>query len=46
VGLEGSPTRVIRVFTPSKKRNVKMLTGDVPESVRELVSDLRANGVV
>jgi electron transfer flavoprotein beta subunit len=46
VGLEGSPTRVIRVFTPSRKRSATMLTGDTSDSVSELVSALKTKGVV
>lgn len=46
VGLEGSPTRVIRIFTPTKKRNVKLFTGDPSVSVKKLVEGLKERGII
>ncbi len=41
VGLEGSPTRVIRIFTPTKKRDVKLFTGDPSDCVKILLENLK-----
>ncbi|HHY47896.1 MAG TPA: electron transfer flavoprotein subunit beta/FixA family protein [Firmicutes bacterium] len=38
VGLAGSPTRVIRVFSPERQRRAEMLTGS-PEAVARLLVD-------
>jgi len=46
VGLDGSPTRVVEIFTPAKKRGVKLFTGEPAESVQSLVSILRERGIV
>ncbi len=46
VGLEGSPTRVIRIFTPTKKRNVKLFTGDPSDCVKNLLEGLKKRGTI
>jgi len=46
VGLQGSPTRVIRIFTPAKKKNVKLFTGDPSDSVKSLLVHLKEKGII
>lgn len=43
IGLEGSPTRVVRVFTPPSRKGGQMLTGDAAEvskKIAELLKDV------
>lgn len=40
IGLDGSPTKVVRIFTPSARPGGRMLTGTPEECVRELVDQL------
>ncbi len=41
VGLEGSPTQVVKVFTPPKKEGGKIFDGDPEDSVSKLVEELK-----
>ncbi|MEJ2662597.1 MAG: electron transfer flavoprotein subunit beta/FixA family protein [Spirochaetia bacterium] len=45
LGLTGSPTQVVRIFTPPKPAGGKVFDGDVQESVAELLKELRASGI-
>lgn len=38
IGLEGSPTRVIKIFTPPPRKSGEILTGDIPEIATKLVN--------
>ena len=46
VGLEGSPTRVIRIFTPTKKREAKLFSGDPADCAKDLVKSLKERGAI
>ncbi len=41
IGLEGSPTKVVKIFTPPKRTGGEMLTGEPEEIVDQLVQSLR-----
>lgn len=41
IGLDGSPTRVVKIFTPPPRKGGVILKGDVPEIVEKLVSELK-----
>jgi len=41
LGLDGSPTKVIRIFTPPPRTGGEMLTGDPAEIARQLAEKLR-----
>jgi electron transfer flavoprotein beta subunit len=45
-GLSGSPTNVVRIFTPVRHRKGERLEGEVPEMVSTLVEKLRADKVL
>lgn len=45
VGLTGSPTQVVRIFTPPRPTGGKVFTGDVKPAVGELLAELKAAGV-
>ncbi len=42
IGLAGSPTRVVNVFTPAPRGDRKMFTGSLEEQVDQLVDQLRS----
>lgn len=46
IGLEGSPTQVIRTFSPPKRTGGQKLTGEPEEVVKELVDKLFASKVI
>ncbi|KUK14314.1 MAG: electron transfer flavoprotein subunit beta/FixA family protein [Synergistetes bacterium] len=47
VGLEGSPTRVVKIFYPKLSRNGKIISGKNPEeAVDELISFLESKGIL
>jgi len=46
VGLSGSPTKVIRIFTPERNRENLILQGSLEEQAKQLVEELRRIGVV
>ncbi|MBN3039838.1 MAG: electron transfer flavoprotein subunit beta/FixA family protein [Candidatus Omnitrophica bacterium] len=41
IGLEGSPTRVVKIFTPPAKQGGKIFDGDPAESVKQLVEEIK-----
>ncbi|MFH1846791.1 MAG: electron transfer flavoprotein subunit beta/FixA family protein [Candidatus Omnitrophota bacterium] len=41
IGLDGSPTRVVKIFTPSPREGGRMLDGDPVDTVKELVDLLK-----
>ena len=43
LGLDGSPTRVIRIFTPAPRKGGQMLTGETGEVVDKLAQLLKAD---
>ncbi len=45
IGLDGSPTQVIKIFTPPPRKGGQILKGGIPEAVNKLV-DLLKNEVV
>ncbi|HID11546.1 MAG TPA: electron transfer flavoprotein subunit beta/FixA family protein [Candidatus Latescibacteria bacterium] len=46
VGLEGSPTKVFRVFTPKRRREGEVLRGEPGEAAEKLLEKLEAMGVI
>lgn len=46
VGLEGSATQVLKIFTPEIKHEVKILSGSVEEQVEELYQCLKGLNVI
>lgn len=42
VGLEGSPTQVIKIFTPPPRQKGKILKGETEHVVKELVRELKS----
>lgn len=45
-GMDGSPTRVKKTFTPPPRKGGRMIDGEVDEAIRELVSILREEKIV
>jgi electron transfer flavoprotein beta subunit len=45
LGLTGSPTQVMKIFTPPRPSGGKIFEGSVQESVSELLSELRKSGI-
>jgi electron transfer flavoprotein beta subunit len=45
VGLNGSPTQVMRIFTPPKPQGGKIYKGDIKDNVSQLLAELRAAGL-
>jgi len=43
LGLDGSPTRVVRIFTPQPRKGGEMLKGDVQDTARELAELLKGS---
>ena len=41
IGLEGSPTKVVKIFTPPPRKGGEILTGEPGEAVAKLVEKLR-----
>jgi len=41
VGLKGSPTQVVKIFTPPQKEGGKVFTGEAEETVASLVAELK-----
>ena len=41
IGLDGSPTRVVKIFTPPPRKGGVMLKGEVPEIAEQLVKELK-----
>jgi len=42
LGLDGSPTKVVKIFTPPPRGGGEMLTGDADEVVPQLIEKLKA----
>ena len=45
-GLAGSPTNVVRVFTPTRGRKAERIEGEPPQAAQALVEKLRAEKVI
>lgn len=45
-GMDGSPTRVKKTFTPEPRQGGRMLSGDMDESLRQLVNILREEKII
>jgi electron transfer flavoprotein beta subunit len=45
IGLTGSPTQVMKIFTPPKPSGGKIFEGDVQQAVTSLLAELRAAGI-
>ncbi|MCF7870714.1 MAG: electron transfer flavoprotein subunit beta/FixA family protein [Candidatus Omnitrophica bacterium] len=41
IGLEGSPTQVVKIFTPPKKEGGKVFQGEPEDAVNELVKEIK-----
>ena len=41
IGLDGSPTRVVKIFTPPPRKGGVILKGDTPEIAEKLASELK-----
>jgi electron transfer flavoprotein beta subunit len=46
VGLAGSYTRVVRIFTPNREKKAEMLKGEATVQVSNLIAKLRENGLI
>ncbi|HOO13305.1 MAG TPA: electron transfer flavoprotein subunit beta, partial [Bacillota bacterium] len=46
LGMEGSPTRVKRTFTPQPRKGGRMLQGEMEDMLKELVQILREEKIV
>ena len=46
IGLAGSPTQVMKIFTPPKPEGGKIFDGETNEIVRELLSELKSAGIL
>jgi electron transfer flavoprotein beta subunit len=46
LGLNGSPTQVMKIFTPPKPSGGKIFNGEVNENVAELLKELKEAGLV
>jgi electron transfer flavoprotein beta subunit len=40
-GLDGSPTRVVKIFSPAPKEGGRILNGEPEEMVKEIVESLK-----
>ncbi len=45
IGLAGSPTKVIRMFSPERTSHVEMLTGETEKVARQLVNKLKEHKI-
>ena len=45
LGLNGSPTQVMKIFTPPKPSGGKKFTGEPAHTVGQLLAELKALGV-
>ncbi len=45
IGLTGSPTQVMKIFTPPKPSGGKIFEGDVQQAVSNLLAELRGAGI-
>ncbi len=46
IGLNGSPTQVIKIFTPPPKSGGEILNGDPAENVEKLISKIRERKII
>ncbi len=46
VGLEGSPTQVIKIFAPQRRKKGEILQGDIDSQVEQLVNKLKESRVI
>lgn len=46
IGLKGSPTRVLEIFSPAKSNQVKLINGSPEEAAQTLFNVLRADKVI
>lgn len=46
IGLNGSPTQVLKIFPPETKGERKILEGNIEEQVENLVSELKGLGII
>ena len=46
VGLNGSPTMVKRIFTPPRRTGGRMLAGEIPDMVNELIKELQLKSII
>jgi len=46
VGLAGSHTKVVKIFTPRREKKAEMLSGEVSEQVRCLIGKLKENRLI
>jgi electron transfer flavoprotein beta subunit len=45
LGLDGSPTRVVKIFTPEPRKGGEMISGSTDEVAKELVELLKGEAV-
>jgi len=45
LGLNGSPTQVMKIFTPPKPEGGKVFTGEPQDTVKQLLTELRTGGI-
>ena len=45
IGLNGSPTQVMKIFTPPKPGGGKVFEGEAPDTVKQLIEELEAGGI-
>jgi electron transfer flavoprotein beta subunit len=45
IGLNGSPTQVMKIFTPPKPGGGKVFEGEPEETVAQLLAELSAGGI-
>ena len=45
IGLNGSPTQVMKIFTPPKPAGGKVFQGEVPQAVAQLLEELKKAGI-
>jgi electron transfer flavoprotein beta subunit len=45
IGLNGSPTQVMKIFTPPKPAGGKVFQGEVQQAVAGLLEELKAAGI-
>ena len=46
LGLTGSPTQVVKIFTPPKPSGGKIFEGSVTENVKDLIAELKSAGIL
>ena len=46
IGLDGSPTQVMKIFAPPKPTGGKQFQGEVPDTVAELIAELKKVGIL